>query len=198
MTFELSRDQQAWQERVAAFAAERIAPRAGEIDASGEFPEALVREAAALGLLGLTVSTTWGGQGRDYVRYALAVEALARASAVMAVIVAVTNSLVAEPIAQFGTDAQKETWLRRWRAARRSAPSPCRRSTPDRMRPTSRPSPASTRTATACAGAKVWVANAAAADWSSCSPPRSRACAAAASAPSSCRWTRRPHARDER
>jgi butyryl-CoA dehydrogenase len=113
MTFELSDDQQAWQERVAAFAAGRVAPRAGEIDDTGEFPSALVREAAALGLMGLTVPPAWGGQGGDYVRYTLAIEALARASAVMAVIVAVTNSLAAEPIAQFGTDAQKETWLRR-------------------------------------------------------------------------------------
>jgi butyryl-CoA dehydrogenase len=47
------------------------------------------------------------------VSYALAVEALARASAVIAVIAAVNNSLVAEPIAEFGTDAQKQTWLKR-------------------------------------------------------------------------------------
>jgi butyryl-CoA dehydrogenase len=42
----------------------------------------------------------------------VAIEAVAAASAVLAVIAAVNNSLVAEPIAQFGTGAQKETWLR--------------------------------------------------------------------------------------
>ena len=65
------------------------------------------------GLLGATVAREWGGGGKDYVSYALAIEALANASAVIAVIAAVNTSLVAEPIAAFGTDAQKQTWLRR-------------------------------------------------------------------------------------
>ena len=73
----------------------------------------LVREAAALGLMGVTIAEAWGGAGKDYVSYALAVEALANASAVVAVIAAVNNSLVAEPLARFGTDSQKQTWLRR-------------------------------------------------------------------------------------
>jgi butyryl-CoA dehydrogenase len=47
------------------------------------------------------------------VSYALALEAVARASAVLSVIASVNNSLVAEPIAEFGSDAQKQTWLRR-------------------------------------------------------------------------------------
>ena len=63
--------------------------------------------------MGVTIPVEWGGAGRDYVSYALAIEALARASAVVAVIAAVNNSLVAEPVAQFGSDAQKQTWLRR-------------------------------------------------------------------------------------
>lgn len=113
MTVEPSDDQQACRDRVAAFAADRVAPRAAGIDEGGEFPRELVREAAASGLMGLTVSRAWGGQGCDYVEYAQAIEVLARASAVMAVIVAVNNSLVAEPLAQFGTEAQQEAWLRR-------------------------------------------------------------------------------------
>jgi alkylation response protein AidB-like acyl-CoA dehydrogenase len=64
-------------------------------------------------LLGVTIPKEWGGAGLDYVSYALAMEALASASAVIAVIAAVHNSLVAEPIARFGSDDQKETWLRR-------------------------------------------------------------------------------------
>ncbi len=63
--------------------------------------------------MGVTVAEAWGGAGKDYVSYALAIEALANASAVVAVIAAVNNSLVAEPLARFGTDSQKQTWLRR-------------------------------------------------------------------------------------
>jgi butyryl-CoA dehydrogenase len=113
MILELTEAQAAFQKQAAGFAAERIAPAAAAIDAEGTFPRALVGEMAAAGLLGVTVSTDWGGGGRDYVSYALALEAVARASAVMSVIASVNNSLVAEPIARFGTGAQKQAWLRR-------------------------------------------------------------------------------------
>jgi butyryl-CoA dehydrogenase len=113
MDFDLSDNQQAYQRAVTEFAERQVAPRAAHIDESGEFPRDLVAGSAALGLMGITVSPEWGGAGRDHVSYALAVEAVARASAVVAVIAAVNNSLVAEPIAEFGSTAQKQTWLRR-------------------------------------------------------------------------------------
>src|SRR6185369_7548523 len=113
MILELTPDQQAYQARVEQFAADRVAPRAAEIDEAGAFPRDLIGEAAALGLMGITIPKEWGGAGLDYVSYALAVEALASASAVIAVIAAVNNSLVTEPLLEFGTDTQKQTWLRR-------------------------------------------------------------------------------------
>ena len=113
MILEATEGQAAFQKEIATFAAERIAPAAAEIDEHGRFPRALVAELAAKGLLGVTVPRASGGLGHDYVSYALAIEALARASAVIAVIAAVNNSLVAEPIAAFGSAEQKQTWLRR-------------------------------------------------------------------------------------
>ncbi len=113
MILELSDQQRAFQQQVEQFAAERVAPHAAAIDEQAKFPLEIVREAAALGLLGITIDKEWGGAGRDYVSYAVAVEALATASAVVAVIAAVNNSLVAEPLAEFGSDSQKHTWLRR-------------------------------------------------------------------------------------
>src|SRR5215204_2111478 len=113
MILELTEAQAAFQQQAATFAAERLAPAAAAIDAEGRYPLELVREMASRGLLGVTVSREWGGGGQDYVAYALALEAVARASAVMSVIASVNNSLVSEPIASFGTDAQKHTWLRR-------------------------------------------------------------------------------------
>lgn len=112
MILELTDAQKRFQERMAAFAAEKVAPAAAAIDEQGTFPLELVKEAARLGLMGVTIAREAGGSGLDYVSYALAVEELARASAVLAVIVAVNNSLVAEPLAEFGTDPQKQTWLR--------------------------------------------------------------------------------------
>jgi butyryl-CoA dehydrogenase len=112
MILDLSEDQQAFQLRVSSFAAQRVGPAAAEIDELAAFPRELIQEAAALGLMGVTIAKAWGGGGRDYVSYALAIEALARASAVVAVIAAVNNSLVAEPLAEFGSERQKQTWLR--------------------------------------------------------------------------------------
>ncbi len=107
MDLELTDAQREFQDRVGEFAATRVDPAAAAIDEQGVFPESLIREAAALGLLGVTIPRDSGGAGQDYVSYALAIEALASASAVVAVIAAVNNSLVAEPLAAFGSDPQK-------------------------------------------------------------------------------------------
>jgi butyryl-CoA dehydrogenase len=113
MRLELSDHQKAFQQKIAAFAASAVGPLAAGIDDSGAFPLDLVRAAAGMGLMGVTIPVEWGGAGLDYVSYAVGLEALAGASAVVAVIASVNNSLVAEPIAQFGSDTQKQAWLRR-------------------------------------------------------------------------------------
>ena len=113
MLLTLTDEQEAFQRDVLEFATARVAPDAASIDESGRFPKDLIAAAAGRGLLGVTIPREWGGAGRDYVAYALALEALARASAVVSVIASVNNSLVAEPLAAFGSDTQKQTWLRR-------------------------------------------------------------------------------------
>ena len=118
MRIELTPEQAAFERTVRQFAESAVAPCAAGIDASDRFPAELVAEAAALGLLGTTLPAAWGGAGRDYVSYVLAVEAVAAASATLAVILAVNNSLVAEVVHRFGTDAQKEAWLRRLASGR--------------------------------------------------------------------------------
>src|SRR5688572_2689186 len=111
MEFELSQEQRDYLDRVEQFARDRVAALAGSIDESGRFPTALVRDAFAFGLAGVTLPREMGGGGRDYVTYAMAIEALARVSATLAAIVVVQSSLVVEPIARFGTAAQKDRWL---------------------------------------------------------------------------------------
>jgi butyryl-CoA dehydrogenase len=98
---------------VQRFATDVVAPRAAEIDATGVFPRDLITQAAAVGLTGVTLPTEAGGGGRPYATYATALESVSAASATVAVILSVTNSLVAEPLFEFGTAAQKELWLSR-------------------------------------------------------------------------------------
>lgn len=164
MQLELTPEQTRFRQAVRDFAATAVAPRAAEIDAADRFPHDLVSEAAARGLLGVTVPEAWGGAGRDYVSYALAVEAVAAASATLGAILVVNNSLVAEVVHRFGTPAQKDAWLARLasgRAVGAFALSEAQAGTDAARQET---------TATAdgdgyvLRGRKVWVANGAAAD----------------------------------
>jgi alkylation response protein AidB-like acyl-CoA dehydrogenase len=113
MILELTAEQRAFQQQIEQFAREIVAQRAAGIDKSGEFPADVIHAAAGQGLLGVTIPKAWGGLGKDYISYALAIETIARASATVAVSLSVTNSLVAEVIAHAGRDAQREKWLRR-------------------------------------------------------------------------------------
>jgi len=112
MLLELSPEQEAFRESALRFARDVVAPRAAAIDEAGEFPLDVIHAAAKQGLLGVTIPKAWGGLGKDYVSYAVAIEAIARASATVAVSLTVTNSLVAELIAHAGRAPQKEQWLR--------------------------------------------------------------------------------------
>ena len=164
MRLELTPEQSRFRQTVRDFAATAVAPRAAEIDASDRFPRDLVSEAAAHGLLGVTVPGAAGGAGRDYVSYALAVEEVAAASATLGAVLVVNNSLVAEVVHRFGTDGQKDAWLARLasgRAIGAFALSEAQAGTDAARQET---------TATArgeeyvLRGRKVWVANGAAAD----------------------------------
>ncbi len=113
MILDLNRDQDAFRRTAMRFARDVVAPRAAAIDETGEYPFDVIQAAAAEGLLGVTIPKEWGGAGRDYVSYALAIEAIARASATVAVALSINNSLVAELVAHAGREAQKQEWLRR-------------------------------------------------------------------------------------
>ncbi len=112
MILDLTPSQQSFRDTVAQWARTHVGPEAARIDESGAFPSALMKLAGDAGLMGVTVPEPWGGGGHDYLSYALAIEEVARYSATAAVILAVNNSLVAEVLARFGADWQKERWLR--------------------------------------------------------------------------------------
>lgn len=99
-------------EQINAFAQSEIAPHAKEADASGEFPTQNIKKLAEMGLMGMMVPEKWGGAGMDVVSYAMAMEEIAAACASTSVIMSVNNSLVCWPIDHFGTDAQKEKFLK--------------------------------------------------------------------------------------
>jgi alkylation response protein AidB-like acyl-CoA dehydrogenase len=94
-------------------ASKEIAPRAPEVDKAEEFPAENIQTMAELGLLGLPYPEEVGGEGGDYLSYAIAVEEIARACGSTALVYAAHVSLGCGPIYHFGSEAQKSKWLPR-------------------------------------------------------------------------------------
>jgi butyryl-CoA dehydrogenase len=112
MEFALTKEQEMVRKTAREFAEKEIAPIAADIDERAEFPAETVRKLGALGFMGMTVPKEWGGSGMDDISYAIAVEEVSRVCASHGVTMSVCNSLVCWPLMKFGTDAQKEKYLK--------------------------------------------------------------------------------------
>lgn len=112
MRIELSEEQHLLRESVRQFAEEVVRPRAKEIDETGEFPRQFFAQAGELGLAGVAIPQELGGGGMDPLSYSLVIEEISRVCASSGVILSVNNSLVCEPILEFGSRQQKETYLK--------------------------------------------------------------------------------------
>ena len=112
MDFSLNEEQKMVRDMARAFAQKEVAPTAADMDAKGEFPSRHLPKMAELGLLGMMVPTEWGGSGLDTLSYVLALEEISVACASTAVTMSVNNSLYCGPITKFGSDAQKEKFLK--------------------------------------------------------------------------------------
>ncbi|HKF71032.1 MAG TPA: acyl-CoA dehydrogenase family protein [Stellaceae bacterium] len=95
-----------------SFAAERLKPFAAERDRTGKFPADAVAEMAKLGFLGMLVPERYDGAGADHVSYALAMEEVAAGDGACSTIMGVHNSTGCVPILRFGTEDQKQRFLR--------------------------------------------------------------------------------------
>src|SRR5687768_14642061 len=111
--FGLSETAAAIRETTARFAAERIAPRAAEIDASNNFPRDLWPEMGALGLHGITVEEEFGGLGLGYLEHVLVMEEVSRASASVGLSYGAHSNLCINQIRRWGTPEQKRKYLPR-------------------------------------------------------------------------------------
>jgi butyryl-CoA dehydrogenase len=95
-----------------SFAAEQLAPNAAAWDRDGTFPTDAVRGMGELGLLGMIVPEDWGGAGADTLAHAVALEEIAAGDGACSTIMAVHNSVACLPVLDFGSEAQKEQYLR--------------------------------------------------------------------------------------
>ena len=94
------------------FAREQLAPNAAQWEKDKWIPESVVTQMGELGLLGMVVPEEWGGTFSDYTAYAMAIEEIAAADASTSTIMSVHNSVGCGPILAWGTQTQKEMYLR--------------------------------------------------------------------------------------
>lgn len=109
--FDLGETADAIRDTVHAFAQEKIAPRAEEIDRTNQFPRDLWPEMGALGLHGMTVEEEYGGSGLGYLEHCIAVEEVSRASASVGLSYGAHSNLCVNQIRRNGNETQKRKYL---------------------------------------------------------------------------------------
>ncbi len=113
MNFELTEEQNLIREMVREFAEAEIAPGVKERDEAEHFDRALMYDRLGeLGLTGIVFPEEYGGAGADYISYAIAVEELSRVCASTGVTLSAHLSLGANPIYMFGSEEQKQQYLK--------------------------------------------------------------------------------------
>jgi alkylation response protein AidB-like acyl-CoA dehydrogenase len=108
----LTEEQELAQRTARDFAREKVLPRAREIDEQGKVPRELIAEMASLGFLGIYAPESYGGAGLDALSYALVSEEINRACASTGVVMSSHVSLVMDPLLHYGSDDQKDRFLR--------------------------------------------------------------------------------------
>jgi alkylation response protein AidB-like acyl-CoA dehydrogenase len=94
------------------FAQNAIEPIAAKFDESGEFPLETVMQMGELGFMGIEIPEAYGGVGMDTLAYVLALEEICKVDASHGTVMSVNNSLVCHGLMKYGTEEQKQTFLR--------------------------------------------------------------------------------------
>ena len=110
--FNLSEEHIQLQQTFREFAENEVKPLAKELDETERFPTETVRKMAELGMMGLPIPEEYGGSGIDQIGYVLAVEELSKVCATTGIILSAHTSLCCWPIMTFGTEEQKEKYLK--------------------------------------------------------------------------------------
>ena len=112
MNFELTEEQIAVRDAAREFAQTKLLPGVIERDENQTFPAEQIKELGELGFLGMMVDPKYGGSGMDAVSYVLAMEEISKVDASCSVVMSVNNSLVCWGLETFGTEEQKEKYLK--------------------------------------------------------------------------------------
>ena len=112
MAYQLNEEQRMIRAMVREFAREVVLPTAAERDRTKEFPAENLKKMGELGLMGMNVPPEYNGAGVDSVSYSLALQEIGYACASTAVVMSVHNSVACGPVYLYGSEHQKETYLK--------------------------------------------------------------------------------------
>lgn len=112
MNFEYTEEQIMAQQSARDLAQKEFIKDVIERDAKAIFPKKHVQTLAEMGFMGMQVAPEWDGTGMDTISYVLAIEEISKIDSSLGVIMSVNNSLVCWPIENYGTDEQKEKYLK--------------------------------------------------------------------------------------
>src|SRR6266446_6532871 len=112
MDFSLTDQQKLIRDTVRQFMETEVRPLVKELEREEKFPLDLLKNIADMGCCGMLMPEEWGGSGLDTVSYVLMIEEVARVYAAMSTALGVTNSAVQIPLLQFGSEAQKQKYLK--------------------------------------------------------------------------------------
>jgi alkylation response protein AidB-like acyl-CoA dehydrogenase len=113
MKFDLTEEHLMIRDAARDFAQNELLPGVIERDENQKFPSEQVKKMAELGFMGMMVSPDYGGGGMDTISYVLAMEEISKVDASAAVIMSVNNSLVCWGLETYGSQEQKDKYLRR-------------------------------------------------------------------------------------
>jgi len=113
MDFSLKDHQKLIRDTVRQFMETEVRPLVKELEREEKFPLETIKKLGEMGCCGMLVPEEWGGPGFDTVSYVLMLEEVARVYTAMSTALGVTNSAVQAPLHEFGTNQQKQKYLKR-------------------------------------------------------------------------------------
>jgi alkylation response protein AidB-like acyl-CoA dehydrogenase len=109
----LSDDELAFKEAIRGFAESEIKPLVNKMDEESQMPDSLIKKLFEMGLMGIETPEKYGGAGSTFTMACMAVEELGRVDGSVSVLVDVQNTLTTNAFLKWGTEAQKEKYLRK-------------------------------------------------------------------------------------
>src|SRR5690625_1346557 len=113
MTFIFTNEQEMMQKMIRNFIHNEIKPAVQRMEQESSFPHEVIKKMGEQGLMGVSIPEKYGGSGMDFISYIIAIHEISKISPAIGVILSVHTSVGTKPILHFGTETQKEHYVKK-------------------------------------------------------------------------------------